>query len=75
MRVVTITSTLDIDIDVHMDKERERVTNVYNLIVSPTSEGGQNHLYPRYRYRYRCSHGQIERESDKCLQSDSIPNK
>ena len=52
MRVVTITSTLDIDIDVHMDKERERVTNVYNLIVSPTSEGGQNHLYPRYRYRY-----------------------
>ena len=64
MRVARITSTLDIDIDidVHMDKERERVTNIYNLIVSPTSEGGQNHLYPRYRYRYRCSHGQRERE-------------
>ena len=73
MRVARITSTLDIDIDVHMDKERESVTNIYNLIVSPTSEGGQNHLYPRYRYR--CSHGQRERESDKCLQSDSIPNK
>ena len=42
--------------------KRERVTNVYNLIVSPTSEGGQNHLYPRYRYRYRCSYGQRERE-------------
>ena len=71
MRVVRITSTLDIDIDVHMDKERERVTNIYNLIVSPTSDGGQNHLNPRYR----CSYGQRERESDKCLQSDSIPNK
>ena len=34
-----------ISADLHTRVHRERDTNVYNVVVFPTSEGGQIHLY------------------------------
>ena len=43
---------------------RERDTSVYNVVVSPTSDGGHIHLNPT-----------CERDRHQCLQCGSIPNK